>query len=97
MLENQGEYICASPAESYRTKPLRPHPSVYRCHCCSAGSEPYTTTNALFRSPNSLFTTNPAFSSSSESVSPMDFLVGSSLRITNVSSTGLPSIVHTPS
>ena len=51
MFENHGEYICPNPIESYFTNAERPHPSVYILQSKFAGLEPYTTTNALFKSP----------------------------------------------
>ena len=97
MFENHGEYIWARPVESYLTNADRAHPSVYRCHSRSAGLDPYTTTKALLRSPNSFLTANPIRSSSDTSISPIAFLTGSSLRMKTVRVTGSPSISHVPS
>ena len=94
MFENHGAYICPSPAESYLTNAERPHPSVYRLHFRSAGSDPYTTTKALLRSPKSFLTANPILSSSTDSISPMDFLTGSSLLINILISMSSPLICH---
>ena len=95
IFENHGAYICASATESYLVNPELPQPSVYRCHFCSAGSEPYTSTNALFKSPNSFSTTNPIDSSLDDNISPIAFLAGSSLLIKNVITIGSSSKCHT--
>ena len=94
MLENQGAYICPNPTESYLTNAERPHPSVYKLHFKSEGFEPYTTTNALLRSPKSFLMVNPIFCNSAAKISPIDFLTGSSLLIKIVISIGFPSICH---
>ena len=96
MFENHGEYIWLSPVESYLTNADFAHPSVYRLHFRSAGSEPYTTTKALLRSPNSLCTANPIRSSSDASISPIDFRTGSSLRMKNETETGSEPAIHAP-
>ena len=96
MFENHGEYICPNPTESYLTNAERPHPSVYKLHCKSAGFDPYTTTKALFKSPKSFLTVNPILSNSTDNISPIDFLTGSSLRIKMVISIGVPLISHLP-
>ena len=94
MLENHGEYICPNPIESYLTNAELAHPSVYRLHFKSDGFEPYTTTNALLRSPKSFLMTNPILSNSTDKISPIDFLIGSSLLIKIVISIGFSLITH---
>src|SRR5574338_374776 len=95
MFENHGAYICARPSGSYFTNADRPaNPSVYRFHFISAGSDPYTTTYALLRSPKSFFTVNPIFSNSDDITSPIDLRTGSSFLIKYVTVTGFPRYIH---
>ena len=94
MFENQGEYICANPVESYFTKSDRAHASVYKFHLRSDGFEPYAIMYALLRSPKSFFTVNPLFSNSTAKISPIDFLTGSSLLMNIVIVIGSLFICH---
>src|SRR5919112_2331696 len=94
---NQGAYIWPGVIGLYLTNALVPAiSSVYICHCKFFGSEPYTTVFALFKSPYSLWTLKPIFSSSEAISWPIDSFGTSSCLMSNFMVMGLPLNVHFP-